>query len=299
MNCTATLPDRKSVIDEIDEIDALAPAEQDELARCEQIISRGLQMFVQVGQALQRIRDERLYRATHPTFESYLADRWNISRTAAHQYIAAAAVVENVRNCEQIEPPQNEAQCRPLAQLEPDEQTEAWTEAVESAPAGKVTGAHVNDVVQKRLKRREKERAQAASKLCSNCGHDQVDEDGDCAKCKEPGVAPPESSKVKKLSPSQQKKKDEAAEKREAQRKKDVEQAIQFTVSRLHDAMVDVAGLLRDKPASEMRAKFREGDDVRNRTLAALEKEIGHDPDFLPKLVAKIDSLRHVWDDVA
>jgi hypothetical protein len=281
----------------------LSDSERDALAQQEQVIERGIRSFVEVGLALAAIRDGKLYRETHDTFEAYLLDRWNLSRPRAYQLIEAAETAGNLSTNVDIPLPQNEAQCRPLAQLEPDEQAATWAEAVESAPEGKVTSTHVNSVVQKRLKRRrEKAQAQGASKLCSNCGHDQFDEDGDCSKCKDPGVAPPESSKPKKLSPSQQKKKDEAAEKREAQRKKDVEQAIQFTVDDLYEALVNLAGLMRDKPVAGREARnpeFHEGDDVRNRTLAALEKEIGPDPGFLPKLVAKIDSLRHVWDDVA
>jgi len=42
-----------------------------------------------------------------------------------------------------------ERQLRPLTQLEPDQQVEAWEEAVETAPNGKVTAAHVARVVEK------------------------------------------------------------------------------------------------------------------------------------------------------
>lgn len=44
-----------------------------------------------------------------------------------------------------------ERQLRPLAQLTPLEQKPAWEEAVETAPAGKVTAAHVAEVVERRL----------------------------------------------------------------------------------------------------------------------------------------------------
>jgi len=39
-----------------------------------------------------------------------------------------------------------EGQLRPLARLEPDQQREAWQKAVETAPEGKVTAAHVSIV---------------------------------------------------------------------------------------------------------------------------------------------------------
>src|SRR5690606_682430 len=71
-----------------------------------------------------------------------------IERRTAYQYIDAAAVVENVRHGAQTEPA-NERQARPLTRLEPDDQPAAWAEAVETAPEGKVTAAHVEAVVAK------------------------------------------------------------------------------------------------------------------------------------------------------
>jgi len=64
----------------------------------------------------------------------------------ASQLISAAEVVENVNNCLQILPI-NEAQARPLTQLDPEQQREAWAWAVETAPDGKITGAHVQSVI--------------------------------------------------------------------------------------------------------------------------------------------------------
>jgi hypothetical protein len=54
-------------------------------------------------------------------------------------------VVDNVRNCAQI--PASESVARPLIFLPPDKQPEAWQQAVDTAPDGKVTAAHVASVV--------------------------------------------------------------------------------------------------------------------------------------------------------
>ena len=48
----------------------LSPAEVQTLAHYEQIIDQGIKTFVQVGQALLTIREERLYRETYTTFET-------------------------------------------------------------------------------------------------------------------------------------------------------------------------------------------------------------------------------------
>jgi hypothetical protein len=40
-----------------------------------------------VGYALKRIRDKKLYRETHATFEEYYKERWNFERRRVYQLI--------------------------------------------------------------------------------------------------------------------------------------------------------------------------------------------------------------------
>lgn len=131
---------------ETGEILRLSDDEQQQLERFEVAIARGLRTFVEVGEALLSIRDRRLYRANYRTFEDYCRDRWSMARRTAYQLMDAAGVVENVRNCAQALPA-NEAQVRPLAMLQPDEQRLVWQVVQDTAPAGKVTAAHVKSVV--------------------------------------------------------------------------------------------------------------------------------------------------------
>ena len=49
----------------------MAPLQVRRLAELELVIERGLKTFVEVGAALLGIRDGRLYRETHATFEDY------------------------------------------------------------------------------------------------------------------------------------------------------------------------------------------------------------------------------------
>jgi hypothetical protein len=135
---------------------SLLPQEAEELQRCEAVIARGLETFVEVGTALLTIRDERLYRAEYGKFEDYCRARWGMSRVRAHQLIVAAEVARNL-SVPPLEgavlttvntPLANEAQARPLAALSPEQQLEAWHKAVETAPNGKVTAKHVEAVVE-------------------------------------------------------------------------------------------------------------------------------------------------------
>lgn len=58
----------------------------------EAIIERGLTTFVEVGMALAEIRDNRLYKGTHSSFEDYCRDRWGFNRQRASQIITASEV---------------------------------------------------------------------------------------------------------------------------------------------------------------------------------------------------------------
>ena len=71
----------------------LAVTEQYKLKECETVIERGLNTFVDVGNALAAIRDGKLYRETHGTFEDYCRDKWGFSRPRAYQFIEAAETV--------------------------------------------------------------------------------------------------------------------------------------------------------------------------------------------------------------
>jgi 16S rRNA G966 N2-methylase RsmD len=126
--------------------DALTDDERHELEKHEAVIESGLQTFYSVGMALLAIRDKSLYRQQFKTFEAYCAERWNMGRRNAYQLMSAVEVVENVRHGAQILPA-NERQVRPLTRLEPEEQQLVWKVVEETAPAGKITEAHVKSVV--------------------------------------------------------------------------------------------------------------------------------------------------------
>jgi len=133
------------------DLEALTAPEQDELHRCEAVIEEGRLAFLEVGNALATVREKRLYRATHRTFEDYVQQRWDMGRAHAYRLLDAAQVVGALSPIGDTGVlPQNEAQVRPLVQLPPEERQEAWQEAVETAPEGKVTGAHVQEIVNKR-----------------------------------------------------------------------------------------------------------------------------------------------------
>lgn len=60
----------------------LTPAELDNLSRLEAVAQDGLSAYIEVGKALTEIRDGHLYRDSHPSFESYLRERWAVTTPA-------------------------------------------------------------------------------------------------------------------------------------------------------------------------------------------------------------------------
>ena len=62
--------------------------------------------FFEAGKALAELRDRRLYRSTHRTFEEYCKDRFSYTHRHVNYLIAASLVVDNIimgTNCSQNE----------------------------------------------------------------------------------------------------------------------------------------------------------------------------------------------------
>jgi hypothetical protein len=121
---------------------------QPTLQECEEVIERGLETFVEVGQALMVIRDGRLYKATHSSFEDYCRERWDIDRVRAHRLIDAASIagVLPMGNT-----PANERQARALAPLKDDpeamEKAMVLAQALADAAGSKVTAEQISEAV--------------------------------------------------------------------------------------------------------------------------------------------------------
>ncbi len=85
-----------------------------------------------VGQALQVIRDDRLYLSTHGSFEAYVDDVWKLSRARAYQLIGHASVIANLSRCEMLSTIVDtlpEAATRELSGLGPEDQCEVVLKA--------------------------------------------------------------------------------------------------------------------------------------------------------------------------
>ena len=111
----------------------LSDDEAVEFAVAEQTIRAGRDTFVSVGDALERIRDERLYRESHRTFEAYCQEVWGWGRRYVNLTIGSAACVRDLPgNLGTIVP--NEASARELSKVEPEKRVAVLTEAAAAGP---------------------------------------------------------------------------------------------------------------------------------------------------------------------
>lgn len=127
---------------------ATAVATSPRLAELEETIGRGLETFVEVGEALREIRDAGLYKETHGTFEDYCEQRWSMSRPRAYQLMEATSVTQILSTTVDTPLP-NERQARELLPLKNDEAkvVEVWRDLQEEH-GGKLTAKLVKESVE-------------------------------------------------------------------------------------------------------------------------------------------------------
>jgi len=131
----------------IEIVEQLSPEEEADRQQLELRVDRAL---YSAGCALRELRDRRLYRSTHFSWQEYCRERFGYGRDSADLKILAAEVVENLEdkvptNRRQILPTKLE-QIRPLTKLKPEEQRQVWQEAVDAAGGKVPSGRLVKDV---------------------------------------------------------------------------------------------------------------------------------------------------------
>lgn len=107
----------------------LSDAELVTLTHLEAVIDRNQFAFLEVGEALSCIRDGRLYRHTHNSFEAYCEERWSFSSSYARRILKARQVLEVIPTGAPVLP-ENERQARALAPIPEAKRAEVWEEAV-------------------------------------------------------------------------------------------------------------------------------------------------------------------------
>lgn len=132
----------------VEVLEELSESEAKERHRLELRVERA---FFDSGKALTQLRDQKLYRSTHKTFEAYCQERFGFSRRHPYRLMEAAAVVDNLEAfCVQIGHilPAKESVCRPLVELKPDEQRTAWQQIMQTTGGRQPTAQIVKSAVE-------------------------------------------------------------------------------------------------------------------------------------------------------
>lgn len=173
-----------SVVEVVDE-SPLSADEQDVFDVQEQAIGKSLESFIACGKAFAIIKNRRLYRQSHSSFDAYVQERWGMSAAHAYRNIAAAQVVAALPEGAPV--PSSESQARLLSRLEPEEQAEVWEEAVERSNGAPATAATVAEVMA------ERGHAVPASALPKDRPLREIDSDGGSEVDKDIRLTPPEA----------------------------------------------------------------------------------------------------------
>jgi hypothetical protein len=151
-------------------LEQLTPDEQRDRYQLELQVE---QAFYRAGKALSQLRQRRLYRSTHRTFEAYCQDRFGFTRRYSDYLIAGVVVVDNLQQMRTIpsqtqelnHPNQEEMkenlsttqapilptkleQIKPLASLKPVDQRQIWDKAVAAANGKVPSGRIVREMVE-------------------------------------------------------------------------------------------------------------------------------------------------------
>jgi hypothetical protein len=126
----------------------LMPDERRDLAACELAVDHLRVAFWAAGKALQVIRDGRLYRETHDTFEAYVLERWQMSYPHARRLINAWPLAETLGTSPIGEVLVTESQVRALLPTAKEEGQDVAAElyrAVAAADGVRVTAELLSD----------------------------------------------------------------------------------------------------------------------------------------------------------
>jgi hypothetical protein len=115
--------------------------ERGELRKAESAIEKGQQTFMEVGNALMTIREGKLYREEHKTFQAYCHSRWGFDDSRARQLIAAAKVTETVTNVTLS----SEAVAREVNKVPEEKRQEVVEKATEKADGKPITARAIKE----------------------------------------------------------------------------------------------------------------------------------------------------------
>jgi hypothetical protein len=124
----------------------LTAEKRERYVQCKSKIKEGL---LQAAQALEEVRNDRLYREEYPSFEEFARSEYGLGKAQAYRTISGAKIVRELSSSGGFEYlPQKESHTRELLKLrKPEERAKAWREACDKHGAA-VTAVEISAIVE-------------------------------------------------------------------------------------------------------------------------------------------------------
>lgn len=172
---------------------ALTPDEEERYLADLKTIRKGVAVFYEVGKALERVKDGKLYRSDYPTWDKFCKAELANSTRHADRCIESAKIVEDLLDGESDKPfievlaevenalPKNEAQARPLKRLKTrEERKKAWSLVQQKARersqpiTAEIIIEAVNEVSPKKVKTEPKPKSDSKAKASPTKSQDDA-----------------------------------------------------------------------------------------------------------------------------
>jgi len=155
---------------------------------CAAVVKSGVAVFLEVANALGIIHKHELWKIRgHKSFVDCCFSEWGIKKSYAYQLLDVNKVQKTLEaDSARAEKPTTEKQYRALSKLPEAEQSAAWADAVAES-GGQPTAKDVERVVRERIRTTK---PTPKKFVCPNCYCTEQNDDGDCARCKEPSEPP-------------------------------------------------------------------------------------------------------------
>jgi hypothetical protein len=131
----ANIQESDSKVAPLSSAEALSTEQHARLAELEKIIEEGLPYALRVCCAMGEIKARGLY-YPHQTFHLYCQARWHLGKSTCYAYANAGHAFQLIESSGEDCLPQNEAQLRPLLDLDDEQVVEVWSAAVKLAGKG-------------------------------------------------------------------------------------------------------------------------------------------------------------------
>ena len=118
------------------------------LQKHEQVIEGGLQTFIDVGNALMQIKENRLYKVSYSNFGDYCKERWGFTQQHAGRLISGTNIVNKIKSVPSgLAPPESENQTRALSKSK--DPAEDWEKAQKISGKEQPTAREIKEVIRK------------------------------------------------------------------------------------------------------------------------------------------------------